>query len=63
MNFVQGPHCTVVDPRKDSDAHALRAKARSLVARFEKLGRNRDMLVVAVSSIRNSTTVSRDQGT
>jgi hypothetical protein len=49
MNLVEGPHCTIVDPRIDSDAHALRTKARSLVTRFEKLGRSRDTLMVAVS--------------
>jgi len=49
MNLVEGPHCTVVDPRIDGDAHALQTKARSLVTRFEKLGRSRDTLMVAVS--------------
>jgi hypothetical protein len=49
MNLVEGPHCTIVDPRIDSDPHALRTKARSLVTRFEKLGRSRDTLMVAVS--------------
>ncbi|KAH9955409.1 hypothetical protein BC827DRAFT_874468 [Russula dissimulans] len=48
MNFVEGPHCTVVDPRVAADPHALRAKARSLIARFEKLGRGRDVLMVAI---------------
>lgn len=48
MNFVDGPHCTIVDAR-DDDPDALCNKARSLVARFEKLGRSRDMLMVAVS--------------
>jgi hypothetical protein len=49
MNFVEGPHCTIVDARNDGDPDALCNKARSLVARFEKLGRSRDMLMVAVS--------------
>jgi len=49
MNFVEGPHCTVVDPRIAANPHALREKARSLISRFEKLGRSRDMLIVAVS--------------
>ena len=49
MNFVDGPHCTVLDARDDGDPDALCNKARSLVARFEKLGRSRDMLMVAVS--------------
>ncbi|KAH9983377.1 hypothetical protein BJV74DRAFT_886819 [Russula compacta] len=48
MNFVEGAHCTIVDPRMADDSHAIRAKARSLVARFEKLGRSRDMLMVAI---------------
>ncbi len=49
MNFVDGPHCTIVDARKDGDPGALCNKARSLVARFEKLGRSKDTLMVAVS--------------
>ena len=49
MNFVDGPHCTILDARNDGDPDALCNKARSLVARFEKLGRSRDMLMVAVS--------------
>src|SRR5579863_3690874 len=49
MNLVEGPHCTIVDPRLDGDARTIRAKARSLVTRFEKLGRSRDTLMVAVS--------------
>lgn len=49
MNFVDGPHCTIVDACNDGDPDALCNKARSLVARFEKLGRSRDMLMVAVS--------------
>ncbi len=49
MNFVDGPHCTIIDARKDGDPDALCNKARSLIARFEKLGRSRDMLLVAVS--------------
>jgi hypothetical protein len=49
MNFVDGPHCTILDARNDGDPDALCNNARSLVARFEKLGRSRDMLMVAVS--------------
>jgi hypothetical protein len=49
MNFVEGPHCTLLDPHTDGDPDAIRSKARSLVARFEKLGRSKDMLMVAVS--------------
>jgi len=48
MNLVEGPHCVTIDPRIDGDPHALRAKARSLVARFEKLGRSRDTLMVGI---------------
>jgi hypothetical protein len=59
MNLVEGPHCTMIDPRLDGDARAIRKKARSLVTRFEKLGRSRDALMVAVSK---STTPSRAQG-
>ena len=58
MNFVKGPHCTIVDPRNDGDPDAIRTKARSLVARFEKLGRSKDMLMVAVSHHR----MTRSQG-
>lgn len=54
MNFVDGPHCTVVDARMDGDPDALCNKARSLIARFEKLGRSRDMLMVAVSHKRDA---------
>lgn len=49
MNLVEGPHTTMIDTRIDGDPHALRAKARSLVTRFEKLGRSRDTLMVGVS--------------
>lgn len=52
MNLVEGPHCVTIDPRIDGDPHALRAKARSLVTRFEKLGRSRDTLMVGVSWLR-----------
>jgi len=51
MEFIDGPHCTIIDPRQEGDAQALRAKARSLVARFEKLGRDRGKVLVAVSGI------------
>lgn len=51
MNFVEGPHCTLLDPHTDGDPDAIRSKARSLVARFEKLGRSKDMLMVAVSPL------------
>jgi len=59
MNLVEGPHCTMIDPRLDGDARAIRTKARSLVTRFEKLGRRRDALMVAVSQKHNA---SRAQG-
>jgi hypothetical protein len=49
MNLVEGPHCTTIDPHLDGDARAIQRKARSLVTRFEKLGRSRDALMVAVS--------------
>lgn len=49
LEFVDGTHCTILDPRKHSDdPRALRAKARSLVARFEKLGRDRGTIMVAI---------------
>ena len=51
MDFIDGPHCTIVDPRQDGDPQALRTKARSLIARFEKLGRDRGKVLVAVSGI------------
>lgn len=51
MNLVEGPHCTIIDPHIDGNARALRSKAQSLVARFEKLGRSRDTLMVAVSTL------------
>ncbi|KAH9975701.1 hypothetical protein BGW80DRAFT_60340 [Lactifluus volemus] len=51
MEFIDGSHCTIIDPCQEGDAHALRAKARSLVARFEKLGQGRDKIMVAVSGI------------
>ena len=55
LEFVDGTHCTILDPRKhsddddDDDPCVLQAKTRSLVARFEKLGRDRRTIMVAVS--------------
>ncbi|KAI0265304.1 hypothetical protein BC834DRAFT_1041779 [Gloeopeniophorella convolvens] len=54
MDFVDGPHCTVVDPRCDGDPAALCAKARSLVARFEALGHDRGSLLLAVRRPRDA---------
>jgi hypothetical protein len=51
MDFIDGPHYTIIDPRREGDPQALRAKARSLVDRFEKLGRDRDSVFVAVSGL------------
>ncbi|KAI9452044.1 hypothetical protein BJY52DRAFT_1294837 [Lactarius psammicola] len=49
LEFVDGMHCTVLDPREHSDdPFVLLAKARSLVARFEKLGRDRCTIIVSV---------------
>ncbi|KAI9507114.1 hypothetical protein F5148DRAFT_159889 [Russula earlei] len=66
MNFVDGPHCTAVDPRDNDDPRTIRKKARSLVARFEKLGRSRDMLMVAIpateSGIEATASLQREDG-
>jgi hypothetical protein len=51
MDFIDGPHCTIIDPRREGNPQSLRAKACSLVARFEKLGRDRDSVSVAVSGL------------
>ncbi|KAI0061067.1 aldolase [Artomyces pyxidatus] len=48
MDFVDGPHITFVDPRLNTDEAAMVAQARSLVARFEKLGRDRHALIVTI---------------
>ncbi|KAH8977850.1 hypothetical protein EDB86DRAFT_2997916 [Lactarius hatsudake] len=49
LEFVDGAHCTIVDPREHSDDPCvLLAKARSLIARFERLGRDRDTIMVAI---------------
>ncbi|KAF8265671.1 hypothetical protein EI94DRAFT_1702315 [Lactarius quietus] len=49
LEFVGGTHYTILDPRKYSDdPSVLVAKARSLVARFEKLGRDRRTIIVAI---------------
>ncbi|KAH9046640.1 hypothetical protein EDB84DRAFT_1465825 [Lactarius hengduanensis] len=49
LEFVDGTHCTILDPREHSDDPCvLLAKARSLIARFERLGRGRDTIMVAI---------------
>lgn len=49
LEFVDGTHCTILDPREHSDDPCvLLAKARSLIARFERLGRDRDTIMVAI---------------
>ncbi|KAH9164396.1 hypothetical protein EDB89DRAFT_2017532 [Lactarius sanguifluus] len=49
LEFVDGTHCTILDPREHSaDPCVLLAKARSLIARFERLGRDRDTIMVAI---------------
>ncbi|KAI0251520.1 hypothetical protein BJV78DRAFT_424457 [Lactifluus subvellereus] len=66
MDFIDGPHCTIVDPRQHGDPQALQAKARSLVARFEKLGRDRGKVLVAISAtetgIDAATCLQREDG-
>ncbi|KAH9034359.1 hypothetical protein EDB83DRAFT_2525167 [Lactarius deliciosus] len=49
LEFVDGTHCTILDPREHSDDPCVfLAKARSLIARFERLGRDRDTIMVAI---------------
>lgn len=49
LEFVPGMHCTILDPRKYcDDPCVLVAKARSLITRFEMLGRDRRTIMVAI---------------
>jgi len=62
LEFVDGTHCTILDPREHSDDPCvLLAKARSLVARFEKLGRDRRTIMVAVSQARTHPVTTGSQ--
>ncbi|KAI9438074.1 hypothetical protein H4582DRAFT_233318 [Lactarius indigo] len=67
LEFVDGTHCTVLDPREHSgDHYVLLAKARSLIARFEKLGRDRSTIMVAIpateAGIAAAASLQREDG-
>lgn len=49
MDLVKGPHITYIDVRQHTSAESIQRYAKSLVARFEKLGRDRSTFLVSVS--------------